>query len=55
MVTQLVNNKLSRMQKQPRPTLRFPADAGLREMSTYIKSKNFTITEKTTGTKHVPD
>jgi len=45
-VTQLVNNELSRMQKQPRPNLRFSAVAGLREMSTYIKSKNPYNTQK---------
>lgn len=39
-IAQLVNNELSRMQKQPRPNLRFYADAGLREMSIHIKTKN---------------
>jgi len=46
MVEQLVNNKLSRMQKQPRPNLRFSAIAGLREMSTYIQTKNLYSTQK---------
>ena len=46
MAAQLVNNELSRMQKQPRPNLRFYAVAGLREMSTYIKTKNLYSTQK---------
>lgn len=46
MVAQLVNNELSRMQKQPRPNMRFSAVAGLREISTYIKSKNLYNTQK---------
>jgi hypothetical protein len=46
MVAQLVNNELSRMQKQPRPNLRFSAVADLREMITYIKSKNLYNTQE---------
>jgi hypothetical protein len=60
MVAQLVNNELSRMQKQPRPNLRFSAVACLREMSIYnaiTKDKEpLQYTEnKTTGINHIPD
>jgi hypothetical protein len=53
MVAQLVNNELSRMQKQPRPNLRFPSVAGLREMGTHTKTKNLYSTQKRPLVKNI--